>query len=101
MSNIETSFLLVDGVLGKYAPKEFADNLAWLFDDINPEDLASLSNPESEDYEPSMDRIVESAKRVDSNGIEWTLYRDGEGIYELALYEMSPEDHMNFFGEEY
>ena len=70
--------ILLDGSVGIYLPREFAEqSIGW--NGIDPEDLAILlEGPDHPDYWEAWDAVLSSASYTDDAGHTWTLYQDGD-----------------------
>ena len=69
--------LLLSDVRGIYIPRDFAEGFdlnAWHIDF----DVSALSDPESELYWDTWERVVSSAFLLDAEGNCFTLHQDGD-----------------------
>lgn len=76
---MERTEMLIDGQNGVYVPYKFAWNMAEVWQDIDPEDLAILkTGPGNPQYQDAWDNVLFSAKFEDSEGNIWHLYQEGD-----------------------
>lgn len=79
MSKPETVLFLSDA-RGIYIPRDFAQSIKReCLSGVSAETLATLeSGPDSEWYWEAWDELMQSAIVTDSNGVQFTVYQDGD-----------------------
>lgn len=64
---------------------------------ISLDNVLDCIEPDSEWYWEAWDSILNNAFWIDSNGIKYTLYQDGN-LWAIAYDEMSTKEKNEFFG---
>ena len=70
--------LLIDESNGIYIPRKFYENFDLNKWGIDINQFTELKDVENEHYWDAWDELIQHAKYVDSNGITWRLYQDGD-----------------------
>lgn len=103
MSNIQ---ILIDDANGVYIPAIFSEKFLHDVRDgegwqgVDREQLVILENKDNEYYWEAWDEVLNTAFFIDNEGKKWTLWQDG-ALFAVALDDMTENEHMAFFGEEF
>jgi len=93
--------ILLSDSHGVYIPQFFIEEFdpsEWR--GIKAEDLEILrAGPEHEFYWETWDDILNNALHIDEDGMQWSLYQDGD-LFAVCPDRMTAEEYKNFFGEE-
>jgi len=91
--------ILFDGASGIYIPQRFAEECdADGWKNVSAEDRAILAaGPDHEQYWDAWTDVVDYAEYHEDGNI-YRLYQDGD-LFAYCLAKMTPEDHINLFGE--
>lgn len=91
--------LLLTDARGVYIPRDFAEGFdlsAWHIDF----DVSALSNPKSDLYWDTWERVVSSAFLLDAEGNCFTLWQDGD-LWAICPKLMTELEQLHFFGEDF
>lgn len=92
--------LLLSDARGVYIPRDFVQGFDVTKWGLDPESWAvvTCNDPDAEGYWDAWSDICEEARHVDKDGIEWTLWQDGD-LWAVAYDNMSDEEKKEFFGD--
>lgn len=93
---MEKMHILCDSHHGVYLPHIWVKNTENIWG-IDQEDWDYLSEDDSVDkeyYWETWETILNNAKYIDSDGVVWTLYLDGD-LFAIAYDEMTEEELNN------
>ena len=96
ITTIDPVRLLVSDAWGIYVPQRFIqdyDPSAWGIAHV------TMPDPDQDGYWDEWDYILSIAKHVDSDGITWHLYQDGD-LFAVAYDAMTDDQYREFFGED-
>ena len=89
--------ILVDGVHGIYVPQSFAERYADSWENIMPEDIATLlEGPDHAEYWEAWDSVLDMAQRMDGD-YRYTLHQDGD-LFAVCDARISLHQYQMFFG---
>ena len=92
MTNIQ---ILLSDTRGVYIPRDFIANFDHKLWGITDEEAERCKDPDSEGYWDAWTAITDKAKHIDKNGIEWSLYQDGD-LFAVSWDNMTEEEKEEF-----